>query len=90
MKTLFVNRNIIVSIFAVMLLIYGVQSISYGQEDGTPTVTAGETNTSLKVSFTDFLYAYDENAYQVQLRRKSPQGELDYEMLSYFSPHRSR
>ena len=75
MKTLVVNRNIIVSIFAVFLLIYGVQSISYGQEDGTPTVTAGETNTSLKVSFTDLFFAFDVKAYQVQLRRKSPQGD---------------
>ena len=74
MKTLFVNRNIIVLIFAVMLLIYGGQGISYGQ-GGTPTVTPGETNTSLRVSFIDFLYAFDENAYQIQLRRKSPQGE---------------
>ena len=82
MKTLVVNRNIIVSIFAVILLIYGVQSISYGQEYGTPTVTAGETNTSLKVSFIDFLYAYDENAYQIQLRRKSPQGEWITKCLS--------
>ena len=63
-----------VSIFAVMMLIYGVQGISYGQ-DGTPNVTRGETNTSLKVSFTDLFYAYDVNAYQVQLRRKSPQGD---------------
>ncbi len=30
MKTLAVNRNVIVSIFAVMMLIYGVQGISYG------------------------------------------------------------
>ena len=75
MKTLFVNRNIIVLIFTVMMLIYGVQGISYGQEDGTPTVTAGETNTSLKVSFTDLFYAFDEKAYQVQLRRKTPQGD---------------
>ena len=74
MKTLFVSRNIIVLIFAVMLLIYGGQGISYGQ-GGTPTVTPGETNTSLRVSFIDFLYAFDENAYQIQLRRKSPQGE---------------
>ena len=74
MKTLVVNRNIIVLIFAVMLLIYGGQGISYGQ-GGTPTVTPGETNTSLRVSFIDFLYAFDENAYQIQLRRKSPQGE---------------
>ena len=55
-----------------MLLIYGVQNLSYG---ALPTVTAGETNTSLKVSFTDLFYAYDVNAYQVQLRRKSPQGD---------------
>ena len=75
MKMLSVKRNIIVLIFAVILLIYGVQSISYGQEDGTPTVTAGETNTSLKVSFTDLFYAFDEKAYQVQLRRKTPQGD---------------
>ena len=74
MKTLFVKRNIIVSIFTVMLLIYGVQGISYGQGDA-PTVTPGENNTSLKVSFIDFFYAYDENAYQIQLRRKSPQGD---------------
>ena len=32
MKILFVNRNVIVSIFAVLLLIYGVQGISYAQE----------------------------------------------------------
>ena len=74
MKTLFENRNIIVAIFAIMLLIYGVQSISYGQ-GGTPTVTPGDTNTSLRVSFIDLLYAFDENAYQIQLRRKTPQGD---------------
>ena len=74
MKTSVIKRNIIVSIFTVMLLVYGVQGISYGQGKA-PTVTPGETNTSLRVSFTDFLYEYDENAYQIQLRRKSPQGE---------------
>ena len=57
-----------------MLLIFGVQGKSYGQGEA-PTVTPGETNTSIKVSFIDYLYAYDENAYQIQLRRKSPQGE---------------
>ena len=36
MKTLVLNRNIIVSIFAVMLLIYGVQGISYAQEVADP------------------------------------------------------
>ena len=74
MQTLVVNRNIIVLIFAVMLLIYGVQGISYGQGEA-PTVTPGETNTSIKVSFTDLFYAFDEKAYQVQLRRKTPQGD---------------
>ena len=74
MKTLFVNRNIIVLIFTVMLLIYGVQGISYGI-DSAPTVTPGEINTTIGVSFIDFLFAYDENAYQIQLRRKSPQGD---------------
>ncbi len=68
------KRNIIVLLIAVMFLINGVQGISYGQNDA-PTVTPSETNTSLKVSFIDFLYAYDENAYQVQLRRKTPQGD---------------
>ena len=74
MKTLNVNRKTVVSILTTMLLIYWVQGISYGQ-GGTPTVTPGETNTSIKVSFTDFLYGYDEKAYQIQLRRKSPQGD---------------
>ena len=74
MKTLFVNRNIIVLIFTVMLLIYGVQGISYGI-DRAPTVTPGEINTTIGVSFIDFLFAYEENAYQIQLRRKSPQGD---------------
>ena len=31
MKTLFVNRNLIVSIFAVLMLAYSIQGISYGQ-----------------------------------------------------------
>ena len=74
MKMQVVNRKIMVLIFAVMLLIYGVQGISYGQ-GSTPTVTPGETNTSLKVSFSDFFYAYDVNAYQIQLRKKTPQGD---------------
>ena len=74
MKTFFVNRNIIVSIFVVMLLIYGVPGISYGQGDA-PTVTPGETNTSLVVRFQITLdEGVDENAYEVQLRQKSPQG----------------
>ena len=74
MKMLSVKRNIIVLIIAVMLLINGVQGISYGI-DSAPTVTPGEINTTIGVSFIDFLFAYDENAYQIQLRRKSPQGD---------------
>ena len=66
MKTLVVNRNVIVSIFVVMLLTYGIQGMSYAQDDVLPggegtlfdvgetlVVTPGETNTSLKVSFID-------------------------------------
>ncbi len=75
MKTLVVNRNLIVSIFAVMLLVYGSQGVSYGQGDA-PTVTPAETNTCLVVGFVITLdEGVDENAYQVQLRQKSPQGE---------------
>ena len=75
MKTLFVNRRIMVSIFSVMLLTYGVQGISYGQPKA-PTVTPGETNTYLVVRFQITLdEGVDENAYQIQLRPKMPQGE---------------
>ncbi len=75
MKTLVVNRNVIASIFAVMLLIYGLQGISYGQGN-PPTVTPGETNTSLVVRFQITLdEGVDENAYQIQVRRKATQGE---------------
>ncbi len=73
MKTLVVNRNIIVSILTMMLLIYGIQGLSYGQGKA-PTVTPGENNTSLIVYFPG-VCDKDENAYQVQLRRKLPQGE---------------
>ncbi|MCG9134420.1 leucine-rich repeat domain-containing protein [Candidatus Poribacteria bacterium] len=75
MKTQVINRNLIVSIFAVMLFVYGSQSISYGQVDA-PTVTPGETITSLVVRFQITLdEGVDENAYQIQLRRKTPTGE---------------
>ena len=43
MKTLFVNRNLIVSILAVMLLIYSVQGISYGQGEAPPLRQARPT-----------------------------------------------
>ena len=39
MKTLFGHRNLIVLIFGIMLLIYGVQGMSYAQE-ANPTITA--------------------------------------------------
>ncbi len=74
MKTLIVNRNIIVSIFAVMLLVYGVQGISYAQGSAL-TITPGETNTTIRVNFRDTFYAYDEKSYQVQLRQKGPKGD---------------
>ena len=74
MKMLSVKRNIIVLIFAVMLLICGVQGISYGR-GAAATVTPGETDTSLIVSFEDSLWHFGQYVYQVQLRRKTPQGD---------------
>jgi len=53
-----------------MLLMYGVHGISYGQEKA-PTVTPGEINTTLVVSF----LPDDVSAYQIQLRKKTPQGD---------------
>ena len=73
MKKLIVNRKITLSIFVVMLLIYTMQGIGYAQGNAS-TVTPGENNTSVVVSFPATCNE-DENAYQVQLRRKSPQGE---------------
>ena len=73
MKILVVNRNLIVSIFTVILLVYGLQGISYGRWETYP-VTPGETNTSLVVKFRITLYK-GIRAYQIQLRQKSPQGE---------------
>ncbi len=88
MKMLIVNRNLIVSILTVMLLTYSVQGVSYAQDDVLPggegtlfsvgetlVVTPGETNTSLKVSFIDRFFEPNKRAYQVQLRRKDPQGD---------------
>ena len=74
MKTLTVNRKIAVSVVTVMLLIYGVQDISYGQ-DRAPAIAPGENNSSLLVRFEVSLDRDDANAYQIQLRRKTPQGE---------------
>ena len=76
MKTLVVNRKIIVSIIAVMLLTYSMQSISYGQDDVSSkvvrgrslvwvkqlVVTPGETNASLKVSFIDRFFEPNKRA----------------------------
>ena len=87
MKMLFVNQRIMVSIFSVILLIYGVQGISYGQ-DKAPTLTPGENNTSLIVRFSGVCIE-DRNAYQVQLRRKSPQGEWTTKCVIVFDLPRS-
>ena len=51
----------------------GVPGVSYGQ-DKAPTLTPGENNTSLIVNVQG-VCDEERNAYQVQLRRKSPQGE---------------
>ena len=74
MKTLTVNRKIAVSVGTVMLLICGVQDISYGQ-DGAPAIAPGENNSSLLVRFEVSLDRDDANAYQIQLRRETPRGE---------------
>ena len=75
MKTLLVNKKTIMSILTVLLLICGVQSISYSQTE-VPTVTPGEANTSMVVRFRITLdEEVSENAYQIQMRRKTPQGE---------------
>ena len=71
MKTLGIKRNIIVSIFAVMLLMYGVQGIGYAQGNA-PTVAPGNTNTTLIVSFKGDYY---DDTHQIQFRRKEPQGD---------------
>ena len=71
MKTLVVNRNLIVLIISVMLLIYGIQGISYGQ-GSRPTVAPGNTNTTLIVSFKG---SYYDDTHQIQFRRKEPQGD---------------
>ena len=69
----FANRESVLSIVAAISLLYGVQT-SFAQGEA-PTVTEADTNSSLRVSFVETLYAYDENAYQFQLRRKAPQGD---------------
>ena len=91
MKMLFVNQRIMVSIFSVILLIYGVQGISYAQGDApsdAPTVVPGENNTSLIVWFSGVCNE-GRNAYQVQLRRKSPQGEWTTKCVIVFRSSRS-
>ena len=49
MKTLVVNRNVIVSIFAVMLLTYSVQGISYGQGVPDTIVEFNDINLAIRV-----------------------------------------
>ena len=71
MKTLVVNRNLIVLIISVMLLIYGIQGMSYAQ-GSKPTVAPGNTNTTLIVSFKG---SYYDDTHQIQFRRKEPQGD---------------
>ena len=69
----FANRESVLSIVVAISLLYGVQT-SFAQGEA-PTVTETDTNSSLRVSFGTTLYPFDENAYQLQLRRKAPQGD---------------
>ena len=85
MKTLVVNRNIIVSIFAVFLLIYGVQSISYGQEDGTlrPLRQAKPTH-PLKSVLQDLFFAFDVTRLSGSVTSKIASRRLDYDNVVLF------
>ena len=67
-------NNLRRTMMAVLVFTISLPSISLGQGKA-PTVAPGDTATSLRVSFVETLYAYDENAYQFQLRRKAPQGD---------------
>ncbi len=49
MKTLFVNRNVIVSIFAVILLTYSMQSVGYAQEAPDTVVEFADANLAREV-----------------------------------------
>ena len=49
MKTLIVNRNLIVSIFTVMLLTYSIQGVSYGQEGADTIVEFSDANLAREV-----------------------------------------
>lgn len=49
MKTLIVNRNIIVSIFAVMLLTYGLQGVSFAQNVPDPVVEFSDRSLAIVV-----------------------------------------
>ena len=49
MKTLLVNRNVIVSIFVVMLLTYSIQGISYGQDTPDTIVEFEDINLAKEV-----------------------------------------
>ena len=76
MKRLIMNRKIVVLIVIVIVLIYGLQSISYGQGSAPTVEPLCGNNTSLVTRFQVTLdEGVDENAYQIQLRRKIPQGE---------------
>ena len=75
MKAQVVSHRVVATILTMMSLIFGVQSISYGQ--GTaPTLTPYDDITSIRVRFRITLdEGVDRSAYQVQFRQKSPQGE---------------
>ena len=77
MKTLVVNRNLIVLIISVMLLIYGIQGMSYAQ-GSKPTVAPGNTNTTLIVSFKGSYYDDTNSPNSVSSERTSR--GLDREM----------
>ena len=68
-----VNRKIILSIPIVVLLVCGLLGVSSAA--GAPTVEPGDSDTELILSLSDFFGAFETNAYQVEFRRKTPQGD---------------
>ena len=71
MKMFVVNRKIILSILIGIGLIWGLSGVISAD---AATVSPGDDDTELKLRFTDSFGPLETKAYQVQARRKTPQG----------------
>ena len=73
MKNQMLNVKILMFLFVVILLTYGISDISYGQ--AAPTVLPGDDDTSLRIEFEDrWEFGDFSEIYFVQYRVKTPQG----------------